>query len=907
MSTQCIYSLSKFFIQVGTQKCWTAWRIVERKNKVGEVKITKVPYSRVSVEARSNDPTTWIDIEEAQAIAETKEFIKSGGGIGIFLGIDFGSEYRLGGVDLDTCLAPGGLVPWAKDVIERFGTYGEISPSDTGIKLYFLYRIADLDEIRRITGSNWSRNFKEDSGSDHAPGIELHIGHRYFAMTGDLYHSCPEALRVTEVEDIAWLINEIGPQITGHGLAREQDDYIASVRSLRSTSNGHDAPRAYGGSDQSRSGRAASRLLSLWGNGVVTTYEQGKDALLNDDDPGIVEWMHDKGLARREREFSRLWDFVSSREKSFAGSSFVDQQYTDFLQAMQEEATEIDEPIVEATVEPKPEPETPTEAVEPAKGQTAEHSLFDPWDSLTTPPKLIPEMVPLGLHYGFDVAKRHGTNVEMIIGMMLAACAGAASDAITLQPTNDVHWQEPPRLWIMNIGESGVGKTPAQKEANAPLKLVEEMWLQEDLRKLAQYEMEMVQYDAAHKEWENRVKGGDQSLPPEEPTKPGFRQIIVNDMTMESLSQDILPVNPQGVFIVADELTELLGGLDAYKHGKKDRAALLDLWNGGPKVYNRRGSGRVYVPNNGASIVCGIQDAMLKQIAPTMDSDGLFQRFAPTRGFNVGSERNEDSTDEVAQTLYHQVIIELAKLTSCGEVCEPIRLSPEAKRYWREVDDLSRFMLRDEDRLPATLRQHANKIPAMCTRLMLVVHLIEFVTFPGERDFQIVAGSTAKMARDMMIEMFIPNAVDIYMKYFAHDAKVFDEAQRCAAFILRNPKLTVIKPRDIQRGVHLKDSRSILDAMNTLKGYQWMTEIEAGKAWKVNPEVHCRFAERAAWERSQAEEKKAKIERAAAIRRKTYKSRDTVGEVGEQCQSPRMRNQRLIIIQGLAAASPHRR
>jgi primase-polymerase (primpol)-like protein len=143
MSTQCIYSLSDFLGQVITQKCWTAWLTEERKNKTtGEVKFTKVPYQAVTSESRSNDPTTWISIDGAEAVASTEGFINGGiGGVGLWLGIEYGTEYRVGGVDLDTCLTPSGLAPWAKQIIERFNTYGEISPSKTGIKLYFLYRI----------------------------------------------------------------------------------------------------------------------------------------------------------------------------------------------------------------------------------------------------------------------------------------------------------------------------------------------------------------------------------------------------------------------------------------------------------------------------------------------------------------------------------------------------------------------------------------------------------------------------------------------------------------------------------------------------------------------------------------------------------------------------------------------
>jgi len=131
MNTDCIYSLSDFLGQVLTQKCWTAWRAEKRRNeKTGQVKITKVPYQTVTSQSRSNDCTTWISIEDAEAVAATEGFINHdlGGGVGLWLGIEYGAEYRVGGIDLDTCLSPC-LTTWAREIIDRFKTYGEISPS----------------------------------------------------------------------------------------------------------------------------------------------------------------------------------------------------------------------------------------------------------------------------------------------------------------------------------------------------------------------------------------------------------------------------------------------------------------------------------------------------------------------------------------------------------------------------------------------------------------------------------------------------------------------------------------------------------------------------------------------------------------------------------------------------------
>jgi len=161
------------------------------------------------------------------------------------------------------------------------------------MKLYFLYRVADVAAIRLITGTDWSKNFKERTGSDHAPGFELHIGHRYFAMTGDLYDGCPEALRVIEVNDIRWLIEDAAlrfitkPTYINCADAAQPDGEWTGEAS-RAVDRNH--------ADNSRSARAMRKLKKLYHEGSVDTEAEGKARLLKDDDPGIVDWMHERAF-----------------------------------------------------------------------------------------------------------------------------------------------------------------------------------------------------------------------------------------------------------------------------------------------------------------------------------------------------------------------------------------------------------------------------------------------------------------------------------------------------------------------------------------------------------------------------------------------------------------------------------
>src|ERR1700722_14291033 len=115
-----------------TSPQWVAWR-----NEMRDGKITKVPYCSATRQAEADDASTWLPHDRAVLIADAI-VNGSAGGIGIELGQC--GEAWIAGVDLDTCRDPvSGIVePWAVAVIERLGSYVEVSPSETGVKTFFL-------------------------------------------------------------------------------------------------------------------------------------------------------------------------------------------------------------------------------------------------------------------------------------------------------------------------------------------------------------------------------------------------------------------------------------------------------------------------------------------------------------------------------------------------------------------------------------------------------------------------------------------------------------------------------------------------------------------------------------------------------------------------------------------------
>ncbi len=144
---------------------WILWRY--EPGKKDSSKIDKIPYAVRGGLASSTNPATW----------ETFEKVKEVFGYGDYSGIGFvfAPEGGYVGIDLDACLCDGKLAPAAEAIITRFGTYTEISPSGTGVKLWLRGRV---EENRTTTSTPWGAMAKKN------PEIAVFQERKYFCVTG---------------------------------------------------------------------------------------------------------------------------------------------------------------------------------------------------------------------------------------------------------------------------------------------------------------------------------------------------------------------------------------------------------------------------------------------------------------------------------------------------------------------------------------------------------------------------------------------------------------------------------------------------------------------------------------------------------------------------------------------------
>jgi hypothetical protein len=99
---------------------WVLWRW-----EIAGDKPTKVPYQPDGRKARNNDPKTWNSYDTVMHAAANFD------GIGFCLGDDIAA------FDIDHCRDPdtGAIDPWAADLVEKVGSYTEITVSGTGLRI----------------------------------------------------------------------------------------------------------------------------------------------------------------------------------------------------------------------------------------------------------------------------------------------------------------------------------------------------------------------------------------------------------------------------------------------------------------------------------------------------------------------------------------------------------------------------------------------------------------------------------------------------------------------------------------------------------------------------------------------------------------------------------------------------
>lgn len=472
-------------------------------------------------------------------------------------------------------------------------------------------------------------------------------------------------------------------------------------------------------------------------------------------------------------------------------------------------------------------------------------------------PDIERDMLPDAIaRYSFDQAALMGVTPGMIALPSIVACAAAIHDGIELQPKRfETGWRESARLWCAVVGSPSVRKSPSLRRAIARLRKINREMCEANDQKQAKYQAQVEEW----KEAKRSAKRAEEPVPeaPEEPVK---ERMIVEDVTIEALSE-ILKHNPRGVLCVQDELTGWFGSMDAYNGGKganKDRAHWLEIYNGGHHMVDRVMRGSVHIPNWSACMVGGIQPDMIRKVAKTMGEDGLMQRFMIIMGRNAGAEQDRPE-DEVAKRAYSELIDHLHAIQPGHE---PVKLSEDAHLVRERLYDYAREM-GEYRAMPNGLKSHLGKWAGLFARLLLTYHVIDCAGRRVHPSTQTVSGKTAEQVELLMRRYLLPHAMAYYTDVLGEESHL-EHVRWIAGFILTKG-CDRLENRDVVQGY--KQWRGVdewmrVRVMATLEELGWIQPAAPAASgrkmptvWAVNPEAHQAFLGHAENER----QKRAKL------------------------------------------------
>lgn len=163
--------LSSFPQDLKSRDIWCNWRYEMRDGKQ-----TKVPYQPNGWPASTTNRDTWASLQACLAVVSNFD------GIGVFAD---GSHTF---IDLDKCIGPDGIEPWARAILARTNSYTELSPSNTGLHIFVKGAVSKASKIN---------------------GCECYSTARFFTVTGQHLESTPLTVNEMTPTDLEELRDDI--------------------------------------------------------------------------------------------------------------------------------------------------------------------------------------------------------------------------------------------------------------------------------------------------------------------------------------------------------------------------------------------------------------------------------------------------------------------------------------------------------------------------------------------------------------------------------------------------------------------------------------------------------------------------------------------------------------------------
>lgn len=589
---------------------WVSWGFERREDKW-----TKPPISPITGRyASATDAATWGTLEQATRFAAEQHQA----GVGFVVTPD--DPYV--GLDIDGCrnAESEAVEPWATDIIDRFNSYTEISPSGTGIRIW----------IRTHSGLLPGGSHGRRKGP-----IEVYAAGRYFTCTGARIGP-NRAIGARTAELAAFCQEHFGPPAANGsrppraGSAMFSDEDV--LTRAREAANGAKFVRLWAGDTSEYGGDDSAADLAL-----VSTLRFWAP------DPAQLD-----RLFRRSGLYREKWDRADYRErtieKALAGGETYDPTHRAGVNANganphsdgadgTEGSASSEESVSGVSAWPARKPLPPRTPPAP-----------------TLPEALVPEPLRRWL---VDAADRSRVPLEMLAGPAVVAAGGLNGRKVGIRPGRFDEFTAVTNLWGALVAPPGWMKTQSYKEPYRPIGRLIARARAEHQSARRQMDGKAARLKAELKAIERRMDRAARGEPPKEgqavedlatleaeyaaksaeaaAAVATERRYLTQDPTVEKFGE-LLRENPRGMTLLRDELSGWLLALD--KPGREgDREFYLEAWNGtGSFTVDRIARGTLHIPALTISVFGGIQPGKLRRLSDEAidggaGDDGMMQRF----------------------------------------------------------------------------------------------------------------------------------------------------------------------------------------------------------------------------------------------------------------------------------------
>ncbi|MDQ3301769.1 MAG: DUF3987 domain-containing protein, partial [Actinomycetota bacterium] len=621
-----------------------------------------VPYSPSTGDrARSDDPTTWANLNEARRAVEEE------GHDGI--GFVFTADDPFCGVDLDGCVdrQTGEIQPWAADILDRLDSYTEFSPSGEG--LHVIVR-AELPEGRRRGG-----------------GVEMYDRGRFFTVTDRHLPGTPK-----QVE------NRQGEISTLHARLFPPHEKIAPL------TNRSEFPKTAISDEEilRRAMRAnnSDKFAALW-SGDRTGYTSGSEADLallsmlafwtGPDEERVASLFARSGLMRDK------WNRPDYRRRTIA-------------QAL--EGAEFHNPSKNGAVPPRNGHSGASEIAflaNPGLPPTLPEAPRFPVDAMPTACRTLIE----------ESEKALGCAPELVALPMLAVLSSAIGTSRVVEIKGG--WREWPALFLAVVASPGAMKTPAAKVSKKPAFDRQRKLGKSYAEDKEDYKREVRQWDVDKREAQKNSEPAPEE--PETPTMSRCVASDTTVEALVGILEDNprgLLLHKDELAGWVRSMDQYKGGKGSDRQHWLSFWSCDEV-----VVDRKSRMGEpLIVAKPFVSLFGGIQPAMLGELGAGAE-DGLMDRFLFAYPKPRQVRFTEDEISEKAQARYTTLHDKLANLTLATDEHgdpnpKPLKLSREARALFaKRVDDIGAQML--EPGFPSRLEGVWSKLRGHLARLSLVL------------------------------------------------------------------------------------------------------------------------------------------------------------------------------------------